>query len=89
MAIVGAYVDGRPMPLAVKRLLARARGTGSQPALALGQGWMVEPVLAPRQPLWIWGAGHVGRALVAVLAPLFVRLSGFRVRDNQKGGFGE
>ena len=63
-------VDGRPMPLAVKRLLARARGTGSQPALALGQGWMVEPVLAPRQPLWIWGAGHVGRALVAVLAPL-------------------
>lgn len=63
-------VDGRPMPLAVKRLLARARGTGSQPDLALGQGWMVEPVLAPRQPLWIWGAGHVGRALVAVLAPL-------------------
>lgn len=63
-------VDGRPMPLAVKRLLARARGTGSQPALGLGQGWMVEPVLAPRQPLWIWGAGHVGRALVAVLAPL-------------------
>jgi xanthine dehydrogenase accessory factor len=58
------------MPLAVKRLLARARGTGSQPALGLGQGWMVEPVLAPRQPLWIWGAGHVGRALVAVLAPL-------------------
>jgi xanthine dehydrogenase accessory factor len=63
-------VDGRPMPLAVKRLLARARGTGSPPPLGLGQGWMVEPVLAPRQPLWVWGAGHVGRALVAVLAPL-------------------
>ena len=63
-------IDGRPMPLAVTRLLARARGTGSLPDLALVQGWMVEPVLAPRQPLWIWGAGHVGRALVAVLAPL-------------------
>jgi len=25
---------------------------------------------AQGQPLWIWGAGHVGRALVAVLAPL-------------------
>lgn len=24
----------------------------------------------PRQPLWIWGAGHVGLALAAVLAPL-------------------
>jgi len=25
---------------------------------------------AARTPLWIWGAGHVGRALVATLAPL-------------------
>ncbi len=24
----------------------------------------------PGAPLWIWGAGHVGRALVAVMAPL-------------------
>jgi len=63
-------IDGRPMPLAVKRLLARARGEGTMPGPVLVQGWMVEPVLAPRQPLWIWGAGHVGRALVAVLAPL-------------------
>ena len=63
-------VDGRPMPLAVKRLLARARGTGSLPDAVLEQGWIVEPVLLSRRPLWIWGAGHVGRALVAVLAPL-------------------
>jgi xanthine dehydrogenase accessory factor len=63
-------VDGRPMPLAVKRLLARARGEGHLPGTTLLQGWMVEPVLPPCQPLWIWGAGHVGRALVAVLAPL-------------------
>jgi xanthine dehydrogenase accessory factor len=63
-------VDGRPIPLAVQRLVSRARGTGSLPDVALVQGWMVEPVLSSRQPLWIWGAGHVGRALVAVLAPL-------------------
>lgn len=25
---------------------------------------------APTRPLWIWGAGHVGRALVATAAPL-------------------
>ncbi|SEN02561.1 molybdenum cofactor sulfurylase [Loktanella fryxellensis] len=25
---------------------------------------------APGAPLWIWGAGHVGRALVGVMAPL-------------------
>ena len=34
------------------------------------QGWMVEPVLQPQRQVWIWGAGHVGRALVGVLAPL-------------------
>jgi xanthine dehydrogenase accessory factor len=27
-------------------------------------------VAAPARPLWIYGAGHVGRALVDVLAPL-------------------
>ena len=33
-------------------------------------GWLVEPVVRTREPLWIWGAGHVGRALVATVAPL-------------------
>ena len=25
---------------------------------------------SPRAPLWVWGAGHVGRAIVQVMAPL-------------------
>jgi xanthine dehydrogenase accessory factor len=58
------------MPLAVKRLLAAARGQGVRPAPGLVQGWLVEPVAAPGRQVWVWGAGHVGRALVAVLAPL-------------------
>ena len=58
------------MPLAVKRILAAARGQGLRPSTALVQGWLVEPVAAPTRQLWIWGAGHVGRALVSVLAPL-------------------
>lgn len=58
------------MPLAVKRLLTRARGEGLRPGARVVQGWMVEPVAAPHREIWIWGAGHVGRALVAVLAPL-------------------
>jgi xanthine dehydrogenase accessory factor len=58
------------MPLAVRRVLAAARN-GAQPVRpGLVQGWMVEPVTPAARPLWIWGAGHVGRALVAVLAPL-------------------
>lgn len=62
--------DATEMPLAVKRILADARAQGRRPAPGLVAGWMVEPVLHPARRIWIWGAGHVGRALVATLAPL-------------------
>lgn len=68
--IIARSTDGSPMPLAVKRLFARARDQGQLPRSQLVQGWMVEPGLHPTRPLWIWGAGHVGRALVHTLAPL-------------------
>lgn len=63
-------LDGSAMPLAVRRILDRARGQGIAPAVTLVQGWLVEPTVRPRAPVWIWGAGHVGRALAGVLAPL-------------------
>ncbi|MFN3938844.1 MAG: xanthine dehydrogenase accessory protein XdhC [Gemmobacter sp.] len=63
-------LDGSEMPLAVARLLDRARAQGATVPLQQSGGWLVEPLLRPRRTLWIWGAGHVGRALVAVLAPL-------------------
>jgi xanthine dehydrogenase accessory factor len=69
--IVARPVDGRsPMPLVVKRLLAQARGQGVVPEAQLLEGWMIEPVHVATRPIWIWGAGHVGRALVQVLGPL-------------------
>ena len=58
------------MPLSVKRLLAEGRAQGVAPEPQMIGGWMVEPVERPARALWIWGAGHVGRALVAVLAPV-------------------
>lgn len=58
-----------PMPLGVRRALARARDRGAVPAILI-EGWLLEEVAAPARALWIWGAGHVGRALVSVLAPL-------------------
>lgn len=58
------------MPLAVARRLARARDRGVVPPVALEGGWLVEPAARVRRAIWVWGAGHVGRAIVAVLAPL-------------------
>ncbi|WP_045391150.1 xanthine dehydrogenase accessory protein XdhC [Falsirhodobacter sp. alg1] len=59
-----------PMPLAVARLVKRARDRGQPVAPQLVQGWMVEPVARPTRQLWIWGAGHVGRALIDTIRPL-------------------
>ena len=61
--------DGE-MPLAVARLKADFERTGGLPHPQQIGGWMVEPVSTPLRELWIWGAGHVGRALVDVIAPL-------------------
>lgn len=68
--VVARPLDGSTMPLAVSRLLAAARGQGVLPEVQLIQGWLVEPVSRPLRQVWVWGAGHVGRAMVAVMAPL-------------------
>lgn len=58
------------MPLALSRLMAQARAQGQPIQPHLVQGWFVEPVHYPARDIWIWGAGHVGRALVNVLSPM-------------------
>ncbi len=68
--VVARAVGDGPMPLAVQRMLTAARGAGVLPKPGLTGGWMVEPVSRAKHVLWVWGAGHVGRALVSVLAPL-------------------
>ena len=55
------------MPATVARK-AIALQPGALPAEI--DGWLIEAAPAQRRPLWIWGAGHVGRALVDVLRPL-------------------
>lgn len=70
--VVARALPGRAaeMPLAVHRLVARARAEGVLPKARIVQGWFVEPLARPEREIWIWGAGHVGRALVGVLRPL-------------------
>ncbi|WP_432636134.1 xanthine dehydrogenase accessory protein XdhC [Albidovulum sp.] len=80
--IAGQDIVARPlpgtgggMPMAVARILKRARGEGFAPSARIVQGWFVEPVAKAARDLWIWGAGHVGRAIVDVMRPL----PGFRL----------
>ncbi|MCY4180549.1 MAG: XdhC family protein, partial [Litoreibacter sp.] len=61
--------DGE-MPLKVSRALADARNGNMSSELIFDGGWLVEPLSQARVPLWIYGAGHVGRALIDVLCPL-------------------
>lgn len=56
-----------PMPLSIKRMMKAARNQGHLPPAQSVDGWMIEPVRQPDQDVWIWGAGHVGRALVNTL----------------------
>lgn len=58
------------MPLAVSRMLAAARNSGTMPRPGVVDGWMIEPVSGPGRAVWVWGAGHVGRAIVGILASL-------------------
>lgn len=70
--VVARPLPGRsgPLPFSVSRVLADARAHGTRPDPCVLDGWMVEPVSRASRQVWVWGAGHVGRAIVSVLAPL-------------------
>ena len=70
--VVARALPGGPseMPLGVRKLLSGARSAGNKPVCGVINEWMVEPISKPGRQIWIWGAGHVGRALVGALDPL-------------------
>ena len=67
-ATPGAAKD--PVPMAVRYAISKARSGGAPISPGLLQGWMIEPATRATRPIWIYGAGHVGRALVGVLSAL-------------------
>ncbi len=60
----GAQLAGAPAPV-----FARTRGTHVMQEQD-GRRWLVAPVLAPRAHLLLFGAGHVGAAVVRAMAHL-------------------
>ncbi len=72
--IEGEYVlrriNGQPgTPLPIKKQLQDARNSGTPVTATFTDGWVLEPVTSPTRHLWVYGAGHVGRALISVLSP--------------------
>ncbi len=64
-------VEGKAdAPLPLKRAAVKARNAGAPVETMFRGGWLLEPVARATRAVWIYGAGHVGRALVGVLAPL-------------------
>ncbi len=57
-------------PTALLSQVAQAIAQSQPVSTQLSKGWLVEPVWRARLPVFIYGAGHVGRALALMLAPL-------------------
>ncbi len=56
------------IPAQLQRRIDAANNTQIPPTLV--NGWLAESLWQAASPVWIFGAGHVGRALAATLAPL-------------------
>lgn len=56
------------IPALLQRRIDAAQGAPIEPILTAG--WLAESVSPMPTPVWIYGAGHVGRALARTLAPL-------------------
>lgn len=61
--------DATPPPSVEKMLRRMGKGDGPG-CTALAGGWVIEPASAPTRHVWLFGAGHVGRAIARALAPL-------------------
>ena len=58
-------------PSNVRQCAGNSGGEHADPPVVLaGDGVIVERFHDPRRPVWLFGAGHVGRALMLALAPL-------------------
>ncbi len=61
----------RQWPLALRRIVRdMTSGTRPRRAVLTDDGWYVEPLGADLTPLYLYGAGHVGRAVVHALQGL-------------------
>ncbi len=64
-------VEGNgPIPGHVTRAINRTVALGTPAPILFSGGWLIEPMTRDTTPVVIYGAGHVGLALAAILEPL-------------------
>ncbi len=63
-------VVARPLPGSEAEMPEAVRRRLESPEPGVVDGWMIEPVAPPMRQIWVWGAGHVGTAMMNVLMPL-------------------
>ena len=66
----GPGSTGRRLPAAADRPIGGGVPQEGLPVEVEDDGAVIERFRDPRRPLWLFGAGHVGRALMLALAPL-------------------
>ena len=57
-------------PKKVKKLINKYKTEQISFDHKLSDEWLIEKVITARPPIWIWGAGHVGSAILSLLAPM-------------------
>ena len=78
-----ALFDGAGRQLAGDTVPAFDRTAGTHVFTdAAGRSWLVDPILAPRARLMLFGAGHVGAAIVRALAELPCRVTWVDERED-------
>ena len=58
------------LPASARRKIEKMQFADTPLPVTFTGGWLIEPVWRARQPVYIYGAGHVGRALALTLAPM-------------------
>jgi xanthine dehydrogenase accessory factor len=56
-----------PQPLALQAAKSAVRSSGNPAPFLYQNGWLCEPIDPTATQLWLYGAGHVGRAIVEAL----------------------
>ena len=57
-------------PLSIVKLEQNINNTAEPTEkCVLSKGWLFESIKTNRIPIWVYGAGHVGRALIQILSP--------------------